>query len=88
MGILIGQPTGGGIYLSRTLRLETEHIVVTISINCEVNDDVFVDKGWEQFWASSIHLSKWAFCGCLILIYVRACVRACVRAYVRMCVCT
>ena len=30
----------------------------------QVNDDVFVAKGYEHIWASSGHCWKWAFCGC------------------------
>ena len=41
----------------------------------QVNDDVFVAKGYEHIWASSGHRLKWVFCGCLIDVEARAYVR-------------
>ena len=41
----------------------------------QVNDDVFVAKGYEHMWASSGHRLKWAFCGCRTDVEVRAYVR-------------
>ena len=41
----------------------------------QVNDDVFVAKGYEHIWASSGHRLKWAFRGCLNYVEARAYVR-------------
>ena len=38
----------------------------------QVNDDVFIAKGYEHIWASSGYRLKWAFCGCLIDVEARA----------------
>ena len=41
----------------------------------QVNDDVFVAKGYEHIWASSGHRLKWAFCGCRTDVEAHAYVR-------------
>ena len=41
----------------------------------QVNDDVFVAKGYGHIWASSGYRLKWTFCGCLNDVEARAYVR-------------
>ena len=41
----------------------------------QVNDNVFVAKGYGHIWASSGHRLKWAFCGYLNDVEARAYVR-------------
>ena len=69
-------PAGGGSYLFSALASGNRvQCCQNVDELLQVNDDVFVAKGYEHIWASSGQRLKWAFCGCLIDVEASAYVR-------------